>query len=208
MKTIWWLVCLLAVGAVAEVQAQLSGRLQDSPELQALLARVPPGGVFPAAVARRDLNQRVWERIQVETNQLGGVRIYTNTFVEIGSGMHYRENDNWRESKEVIEIVENGAVARQGPHKTSFAANVNSEWTVSLLTPDNKLLKSRVLGLALYDYKSGKSVMIAELKDSIGLLVGENQVVYTNAFTDFRADIRPVASWINDTEGVCAGRLG
>ncbi len=178
------------MAAVAEVQAQLSGRVQDSPELQALLARVPPDGVFPAVVARRDLNQRLWEGIQVETNQLGGVRIYTNTFVEISSGMNYRENGAWRESKEIVEIVENGAVARQGPHKVSFAANVNSEWSVSLLTPDNKLLKSRVLGLALYDYKSKKSVMIAELKDSVGLLVGENQVIYTNAFTDLRADIR------------------
>jgi len=33
-------------------------------------------------------------------------------------------------------------------------------------------------------------VLIAELKDSLGLLYPPNQVIYTNAFTDVRADVR------------------
>jgi len=35
-----------------------------------------------------------------------------------------------------------------------------------------------------------KWCLIAELKDSLGLLYPPNQVIYTNAFTDVRADVR------------------
>ena len=56
------------------------------------------------------------------------------------------------------------------------------------MTPDGKHLKSRPLGLSYED--GAKSVLIAELKDSIGQVVGANQVIYPDAFTDFKADIR------------------
>ncbi len=79
--------------------------------------------------------------------------------------MNYSENGQWLESKEEIQVVENGAVARQGPHKVTFAVNINSPVSVEVLTPDNQRLKIRPLGLAYYDFHTGTNVLVAELKD-------------------------------------------
>jgi len=57
-----------------------------------------------------------------------------------------------------------------------------------LLTSDGKLLRSRPLGLSYFD--GSNSVFISELKHSIGqVLPSGNQVIYTNAFTGFAADL-------------------
>jgi hypothetical protein len=55
---------------------------------------------------------------------------------------------------------------------------------------DGKELRSHVLGLAYYDTASGKSVLIAELKDCQGEILGSNQVVYADAFNGVSADVR------------------
>ena len=39
--------------------------------------------------------------------------------------------------------------------------------SIDMLMPDNKRLRSKPLGIAFYDASSGKSLLIAELKDSI-----------------------------------------
>ena len=104
-----------------------------------------------------------------------------------------RWNGEWVASQEVIDIVPGGALASRGPHQVGFAANLNTIGAINFLTDDGKRLRSHVLGLAYTDAKTGKSVMIAGIKDSIGMLVGENQVLYGDAFdqTDgVQADIR------------------
>ena len=47
---------------------------------------------------------------------------------------------------------------------------------------------SRPLGLSYFD--GTNSILIAELTNSIGVVVGSNQVIYPDAFTDFKADLR------------------
>ncbi len=56
-------------------------------------------------------------------------------------------------------------------------------------TPEHKELQSHVVGLGYYDASSGKSVLIAQTKDSQGQLLNNNQVIYTNAFTGLKADV-------------------
>ena len=48
-------------------------------------------------------------------------------YVELADGLHYWDGGVWKESKDLVEIVGNNAVARYGPHKAGFAANANSE---------------------------------------------------------------------------------
>jgi hypothetical protein len=61
-----------------------------------------------------------------------------------------------------------------------------------MLTADGKLLQSRILGLAYTDKATAESVLIAEIKDSDGQLLmdAKNEVIYCDAFTDFKADVR------------------
>ncbi|HEY6182197.1 MAG TPA: chitobiase/beta-hexosaminidase C-terminal domain-containing protein [Terriglobales bacterium] len=111
-------------------------------------------------------------------------------YTEIANGMHYLEDGKWVESKELIELDKEGAVARQGPNKVTFAANINSPVAITMTAPDGKQFKTRVMGLVYYDAFTGGNVLIAELKDSVGSLISSNQVLYPDAFTDFEADIR------------------
>ncbi len=99
--------------------------------------------------------------------------------------MHYKKKGEWVESKEQIEILPNGtAAAIQGQHQAYFPGNIYNG-VIELVTPDGKHLKSRPLGLSYDD--GNHTVLISELKDSAGELVGSNQVVYPDAFTDFKA---------------------
>src|SRR5207249_2683163 len=75
-------------------------------------------------------------------------------------------------------------------HQVSFLSNLNSPGAVDLTLPDGQHLVSQVYGLSYYDYSSGQSVLIAEVKDSIGqLLASSNQVFYADAFSDFQAGV-------------------
>src|SRR6266852_8727496 len=49
---------------------------------------------------------------------------------------------------------------------------------------------SQIVGLAYTERDTGKSIFISELKDSIGQVVGRNQVVYPDAFESIKADVR------------------
>ena len=79
------------------------------------------------------------------------------------------------------------AAATQGQHQAYFPGDIY-QGEIRLVTPDGKTLRSRPLGLSYFD--GNNSVLIAELKDSTGWLVGSNQIIYPDAFTDFKADLR------------------
>ena len=82
-----------------------------------------------------------------------------------------------------------GAAATNAAHQVYFAANVNTAPAIRLITSDGKRLSSRIFGLSYFDAATGKAVLLAEIKDSIGLLLGSNRVVYTNAFDDVDAEV-------------------
>ena len=160
-------------------------------DIQAILATRLPDGTFPANIVERGQNHRRWERITTKTNGFG-IKVLTNSWVELQTGMYRRNVDTgeWVESAPGIIITNNGAIAQGAPHQAHFSVNLNSPVGVEVQTPDNQLLKLHVLGIALYDFVKDSTVLIAELQDSDGQLVSTNQVLYTNAFTDFHADVR------------------
>ena len=98
------------------------------------------------------------------------------------------KDGQWTESKEEIEVFAGGAVARQAQHQAIFSPNIHVAGAIDLLTADGLRFRSHILGLSYFDAASGQSVLIAETKDSIGELIG-NQVSYKDAFTDFGADV-------------------
>jgi hypothetical protein len=118
----------------------------------------------------------------------GSTEVVTNRYVELASGLNYFDGTEWKASKEEIEIFEGGAIARQGQHTVTFAPTLNVPGAIDMVTPDGKRMRSNVLGLSYYDAASGRSVLLAEIKESPGQVVGANQVVYPDTFTDLRAD--------------------
>lgn len=160
-----------------------------------LSAAAPPRPALPAStvsVLERGPNHRRVRQVGWQTNALGTISVRTNTYTELATGLHYLENGEWKESKEEIEILPNGAgaVARHGGHKVIFAPNLNTEGVIDLETPDGTRLRSHILALGYYDRASGRSEIIAQVKSSEGELVGDNQVLYRDAFDGLRADVR------------------
>ena len=141
-------------------------------------------------VAELGPHHRVWQRTSQFRTSSGKIVTRTNSYVELATGLHYQKDGQWLESKEAIDLFEGGAIARQGQHQVIFAPNINTAGAIDLLTPDGKRFRSHILGLAYTDAATGKAAMIAEIKDSIGQLVAPNQIIYPDAFTDLKADIR------------------
>ena len=92
-------------------------------------------------------------------------------------------------SRESIAPYAQRAIAQQGQHQIIFANNINSPGAIDEQTPDGKRLVSNIAGLMYYDPTTGQSVQIAEIQDSEGQLVTDNQVLYTNAFNGVKADV-------------------
>jgi hypothetical protein len=141
-------------------------------------------------VIQRGPHQRTWQRAVQMPGPGGRTITQYRTYIELATGLHYWKDGTWLESKEEIELFQDGAMARQGQHQVLFAPNLNTVGAIDLLTPDGQRLASRVVGLAYFDAASGQSVLIAETKDALGQLVAPNGLLYADAFTDVRADYR------------------
>lgn len=136
-------------------------------------------------------DSQTWQRVETLTDPDGNTIQVTNTaYVEMASGMFYREDGEWRESQALIESYPSGAIARQGRHKVIFADNLASDVVVDLQMPDGNRLQSRVLGLFYFDTESGRSVLLAEATNSTGRITESNRVVYADAFAGLNADVR------------------
>lgn len=142
-------------------------------------------------ISERGPHHKTWERVEYEPGLGGKLIPRRRIYHELATGMHYRNGDQWVESEEKIEILPNnaGAAASKGQHKAIFPPEIKSG-VIELNTPENQWLRSRVWGLAYFDSATGESVLLAEIKESEGQLVGDNIVVYPDAFTDFHADLR------------------
>ncbi len=144
-------------------------------------------------VTERGPHHRKLIHVSTTIGANGASVLKTNRYTEVATGLHYQHNGEWLETKEVIDLVPGGgALASQGPHQVGFAANLNTPGAINLLMPNGQRMRSHILGLAYTDTRTGQSVLIAQVRDSIGTLVGDNQVVYPDAFDTnaVRADVR------------------
>jgi hypothetical protein len=139
-------------------------------------------------ITERGANQRIWQKTVCTTTPSGQTISQVHSVTELATGLHYQKDGQWLESKEEINILPDGtAAATQGQHQAYFPGNIY-EGAVELVTPDGVHMQSRPIGLSYDD--GSNTVLIAELKSSTGELVGANQIIYPDAFTDFKADLR------------------
>jgi hypothetical protein len=183
MKTLLAILVCLASASVATRAQNVSGtQSTTAPQLPA-----------PTAyhVVERGGNYNVWQRETYEAGPNGQVFTHVHKVRELGSGMNYQNADGqWAASQEQIQAYANGAIAQNGQYQVIFADNLNSTGAIDQQTPDGKRLRSNILGLAYYDDSTGQSVMIAQIQDAQGELISANQVLYPNAFTGVKADVR------------------
>jgi hypothetical protein len=148
-----------------------------------------PSSIVGYQIGEQGADSRVWQKIVRTEDAQGHSILQTNqAYVELTSGLNHLVNGQWVESKEEIDLLPNStAAATQGQHQVYFPGDIR-QGQIRLVTADGKVLQSRPMGLSYFD--GSNSVLIAELKDSTGWLVGPNQVIYPDAFTDFKADLQ------------------
>ncbi len=131
------------------------------------------------AIGAQGAHYRVWEKVVPSiTNQLGQVLFRTNSFTELATGLNHLVNGRWMPSTENIEITAEGGVATNGQHQVGFAANINVSNAVEIITPDGKDLRRSISwGLVITIALIGSNVLFAELQDTTGQVVSNNQVV-------------------------------
>src|SRR5437773_246249 len=176
MKTNSWLVLAMAL---------------CSPCLNAQLS-LPLGTTAPTVVETGP-HHRVVQTVKVGLDQRGQQLATTNSYVELATGMNvFSETEGkWVPASDQIELVNGGAIAARTQAKVIFLPNLNDRRPpIDLYLPDGRPLRSKIVGLAYTERDTGKSVFISELKDSVGQVVGRNQVVYPDAFDSITADVR------------------
>ena len=91
--------------------------------------------------------------------------------------------------KQEITLVKDGALADYGLQKVLFPPEI-TEGPVFITTADGRRLACRAVFLALHNAESGQSLLLGEVRKSEGELVGDNTVLYPNAFDTINADVR------------------
>lgn len=144
-----------------------------------------------ATVLERGAHHNKVELVSTRLDESGNTLTETNSYIQLETGLNFRNaQGEWEESKAEFEIIPGAVTAWKGQHKVSLAPNLNTAGAVQMRLPDGRLMPSHVFGLAYFDTKTGQSVLIAEVKDSEGVLVSPNELVYADAFSHVGADVR------------------
>ncbi|MEI6782130.1 MAG: hypothetical protein WCQ21_14555 [Verrucomicrobiota bacterium] len=186
-------IAVLVLGTAALVLGASTGLRAQQQLTEAQTQPAPVAADSAAAdytVIERGPHHRVMAKVTWQTDALGRVMAYTNSYTELLGGMHYLKDGEWVESQDLIEGYPGGAVARHGPVNVIFANNLATAGAIDLQTPDGKRLTSHVTGLSYFDAASGTNILITTTKDCQGKILAPNQVLYEDAFEDLRASVR------------------
>jgi hypothetical protein len=141
-------------------------------------------------IIERGQDYAVYATIQQFTDASGRTWNRTNEFTLLENALHYLDNGQWQESQDVIEPFPDGAVARYGPHRAIFSADLNAEAVFDIQAADGRRIRGGIRALQLNDLATGKTLTIGTVKASVkGELLPPNQIVYPDAFDGVSADV-------------------
>jgi len=143
-------------------------------------------GMLPAAQESLNLTANNADSSTVEwverlTNGVTGeVTEQNHSYVKLGTGLNYQdESGTWRESHDLIELMPDGsAAALRGSLKARFSANLNTQGSVTITSVSNRVFRSHPLGLYFFEVDTGRSTLVAVVKDSVAELHPPNQLVW------------------------------
>lgn len=142
-------------------------------------------------IIERGANHQIIQTTAAKLDPSGESVTRITRYTQLETGLNYRSlTGKWVESQEIIEPYPEGAIAQHGQHRVTFLQNINSLAAVNLTAPDGKQFKTHVFGISYFDPKTGNTALIAEITNAVGVIVPPNQVIYSNAFTDIKADVR------------------
>jgi hypothetical protein len=135
-------------------------------------------------VKERRAHENEVEYVSTIQDDEGGVHQRTNRYVVLATGLNRWDSHrkSWVPANNEIEMVNGRGVARGGQHRVTLAPSTKSAGgMIDLETPQGERITLQPVGLAATD-ASGRSVFIAEVKESAGLLSEANVMTYPDAF--------------------------
>lgn len=147
------------------------------------------------SVKARSANSKTWERTEVEILPDGAAITRLHRYEEIASGLCVLDpkTGHYEDADESFEITADGyAVARHTQHQLIISPSLGDPaGNTDLRTPEGRRLRSSIVGLNLHNRATGADLFLAEVSpDAEGHLVAPNEIVFSNAFTGFAADVR------------------
>jgi hypothetical protein len=142
----------------------------------------------PYQVVNCNVDHNVWQSVTYEKLTNGRIVSHKHEYTELATGLNHQQSGQWVGSKEEIQLLpQGGAAAVEGSHQAYFPGDIY-DGQIELDTPDGKKLYSRPVGLSYDD--GAHTVLIAALTNSIGYVINSNQVIFPDAYTGLRADLR------------------
>ena len=122
------------------------------------------------------------ESVRTSIDRVGQPLATTNRYTVLRDGMHWKDADgNWRESKPVITSYANAIVCTGTTWRVILNANLNTDDAVDFELPDKERIVSQPIGIGFYDPETGRSVLLAQVKDCRAQVLS-NSIVYADAF--------------------------
>ena len=188
--------CLLLLVSAGSIDAQQP--IADNPA--ALTPPVLGSAVEPYALAARGADNRVFQAVTSLTNATGRVASRKVSYTELTTGLSRYLNGQWSDCDPGLVITPSGAQGTNTHHSVALLGNLNTLGAVTVTTPDNKQLVSNLESLQYAD-GSGKSVIIAQVTDSVGqLLPSRTEALYPDAFAG--SGVHADVLYINAIDGL------
>jgi hypothetical protein len=137
----------------------------------------------------RDKNKREVVQVSAGPNERVWLTRSRGRIVEMASGLNYWHGQRWAPSEAVFKKRAHSFIATKMQYKVDLSANLNTPGAVTVVTRDDLILRSTPVAIGLYDSVSGQSTIIGAIKDSEGVQLGDNWVVYRDAFDGVCADV-------------------
>jgi hypothetical protein len=164
---------------------------QPTPALP-MAAAVPSMTKTASQVIARGQHYKVMQAVRRIVTASGKSLVITNRYTVVANGLNFQDaNGNWIESHPIVQSYAGGIACVGASYSVILATNLNTAGAVDLETSDGQRLISNPLGLGFYDPDTGKSVVLAQVKDC-GAVVSSNHILYPDAFTGLKASVEYV----------------
>jgi RHS repeat-associated protein len=88
-----------------------------------------------------------------------------------------------------LQMEGSSAIGQDAPHQLSInAANIHTSGSVDITMPDGQHIRSQPLALGYY-IPGGTNILIASIKNRAGEIVGQNEILFQDAFDNVKADV-------------------
>jgi len=155
-------------------------------------SRFAPPVKEPWRAVKRAAGRTDWQTVTVHSNKVTGrLLIHTNYYVELGSGINVRDDaGQFVPADTSFQIAPTGAETIRTAHRVSVPGDIWSGQGVKVTRRNGQDLLFQPLGVGYRSPVDGTRLVLYPLTNTVGWLVGSNEVVWSNCFIGIRASIR------------------